>query len=242
MLRQVVFAILISISFTFFSTRATAQNFEIGLTLGATTYDGDIGLTTKSLGKSLRPAIGLVGKYRLSNSFLLRGHVITGKLAGSEKNHPDAWRQLRGFAFESKITELALVLEWEFFTKGRFTAFAFGGVGATFFNPKADYNEPNPYILMDINNDSKANYKKMTPSIPMGLGVKYAMNHNFNLSLEAGYRKVFTDYLDGISKLANPNRNDIYLITALTLTKEFGGGKRAANRLFKQGDSGCPKF
>lgn len=76
----------------------------------------------------------------------------------------------------------------------------------------------------------------------MGLGIKYAMNHNFNLSLEAGYRKVFTDYLDGISKLANPNRNDIYLISALTLTKEFGGGKRAANRLFKQGDSGCPKF
>ena len=242
MLRQVVFAILISISFAFLSTRAAAQNFEIGLTVGATSYDGDIGLTTKSVGKSLRPAIGLVGKYRLSNSLLLRGHVITGKLAGSEKNHPDAWRQIRGFAFESKMTELALVLEWEFFTKGRFAAFAFGGVGGTYFNPKTDYNEPNPYILQDINVDSKANYKKITPSIPMGLGVKYAFNNNFNLSLEAGYRKVFTDYLDGISKLANPNRKDIYLITSLTLTKEFGGGKRAANRLFKQGDSGCPKF
>ena len=39
----------------------------------------DIGLTTKSLGKSLRPAIGLVGKYRLSNSFLLRVHGSVGR-------------------------------------------------------------------------------------------------------------------------------------------------------------------
>ncbi len=240
--RQFVFAILFSISSTFFSTRAVAQNFEIGLTVGATTYNGDIDIEPKNLESALRPAIGLVGKYRLSNSLLLRGHVITGKLSGSEKNHSDAWRQLRGFAFETKMTELALLLEWEFFTKGRFTAFAFGGAGATFFNPKTDYNEPNLYILTDINADSKANYKKITPTIPLGVGVKYAMNHHFNLSLEAGYRKVFTDYLDGISNIANPNRKDIYFITALTLTKAFGGGKSTANRLFKQGDSGCPKF
>ena len=229
-------------SFIFLSNIASAQNFEIGLTLGLTTYNGDIDVTTGNLGSALRPAVGLVGKYRLSNNFLLRGQVLTGTLAASEKNHPVAWRQERGFAFKAQTTELAVMLEWELLNKGRFSVFAFGGVGVAFFNPETNYNQPNPYILTDINADAKANYKKITPALPVGLGFKYMLKNNFNLSFEMGYRKVFTDYLDGISTIANPNKKDAYFISAVTLTKAFGGGKSASNRLFKSGESNCPTF
>lgn len=229
-------------SFIIISNAALAQNFEIGLTLGVNAYNGDVDIAAKNVSSTLRLGVGLVGKYRLSNSLLLRGHVITGSLAASEKNHPETWRQVRGLAFQTKMTELAGLLEWEFIQKNRTTLFAFGGVGATFFNPKTDYNEPNPYILTDINADAKANFSKVTAAIPLGLGVKYSLNNNFNLSFEIGVRKVFTDYLDGVSKIANPNKNDVYLFSGLTLTKAFGGGKKAANRFFQKGSSDCPKF
>ncbi len=229
-------------SFIIVSNAALAQNFEIGLTLGVNGYNGDVDIEPQNVSSTLQLGIGLVAKYRLSNRFLLRGHVITGKLSGSEKNHSEAWRQERGFAFKTQMTELAGLLEWELIQKNRTTFFVFGGVGATFFNPTMDFNEPNSFILTDINADAKANYKKVTAAIPIGLGVKYSLNNNFYLSLEGGFRTVFTDYLDGISKIANPDKNDMYLFTGLTLTKAFGGGKRASNRLFQKGGSDCPKF
>jgi OmpA-OmpF porin, OOP family len=238
MSKLIVFCI--SILFTFNSLKA--QNFEAGLTLGATHYNGDVDIAGRNFGSSLQPAIGILGKYRFANRFLLRGQALTGTLSATEKNHPMAWRQERGFAFTSRITELTGLLEYEFLRKGNMTAYAFGGLGATFFRPNTDYSMPNPFILTDINEDLNTNYRKVTPAIPLGIGAKYALKWHFNLGIEAGYRKVFTDYLDGISKIANPQRQDMYFIANVVLTKEFGGGKRAANRLFEKGDSNCPKF
>jgi hypothetical protein len=229
-------------SFIAFLNTTLAQNFDIGLTLGVNAYNGDVDINAKNLPSTLRLGIGLVGKYRLSNSLLLRGHVITGTLAASEKNHSETWRQARGLSFQTQMTELAGLVEWEFLEKGRTTLYAFGGAGATFFNPNTDFNEPNPFISTDINADAKANFSKTTAVIPLGLGVKYGLNNNFNLSFEMGMRKTFSDYLDGISKTGNPNKNDVYLFSGLTLTKAFGGGKKAANRFFQKGGSDCPKF
>lgn len=228
-------------SFIFLSNLAFSQNFEAGLTLGLTTYNGDIDVVAQNLGSAMRPAIGLLGKYRLSNSLLLRGQILTGKLSGSEKNHPTVWRQERGLSFEAKLTEVSALLEYEVVTKKRFTGFTFGGLGVTYFNPKTDFNLPNKYID-DVNTDAQTNYKKITLTVPLGVGLKYSLPNEFYLSAEMGYRFVFTDYLDGISKVGNPDRKDTYYYSGLTLTKAFGGGKSGANRQFKNGDSNCPKF
>lgn len=228
-------------SFIFLSNLAFSQNFEAGLTLGLTTYNGDIDVVAQNLGSAMRPAIGLLGKYRLSNSLLVRGQILIGKLSGSEKNHPTAWRQERGLSFEAKLTEVSALLEYEVVTKKRFTGFTFGGIGVTYFNPKTDFNLPNKYID-DVNPDAQTNYKKITLAVPLGVGLKYSLPNEFYLSAEMGYRFVFTDYLDGISKVGNPDRKDTYYYSGLTLTKAFGGGKSGANRQFKNGDSNCPKF
>jgi Domain of unknown function (DUF6089) len=229
-------------SFMLISNLTLAQNFEIGLILGVTGYNGDVDIEAKNVSSTLQPGIGIVGKYRLSNHLLLRGQLLSSKLSGSEKNHSVTWRQLRGFEFHTQLTELTGMLEWELIQKNRTSFFVFGGAGATFFKPTTDYNEPNPYIVTDINTDAKANFSKITAVIPVGLGVKYELKNNFYLSFEAGVRTVFTDYLDGISTIANPDKNDMYLFSGLTLTKAFGGGKKGANRLFQKGDAGCPKF
>jgi hypothetical protein len=228
-------------AFFFLPSLIFSQNFEIGLTLGTTFYNGDIDIVAKNAGSTIRPAVGILGKYRLSNQFLLRGQVLRGKLSASEKNHPTAWRDERGFSFESNLTEISALLEWQFVQRGQWTGFAFGGVGAAFFNPKTDFNMPNKFVD-DKNPDISASFSKITPAIPLGIGVTYSLPKNFYLSAEAGYRFVFTDYLDGISQVGNPNRKDTYYYAGLTITKAFGGGKSGANRLNKLGDSNCPKF
>ena len=228
-------------SFLFFSNIAFSQSFEVGLTLGATAYNGDIDIVAKNLGSAINPAIGILGKYRLSNRFLLRAQLLTTKLSASEKNHPSAWRQERGLSFQTKVTEFSGLLEWEVWNIKRFTGFTFGGLGITYFNPTPDFNLPNKHID-DVNPDSEAKYSKFTLSIPIGAGLKYSLPKDFYLTAEAGYRYVFTDYLDGISKIANPKRKDAYYYAGLTLTKAFGGGKSGANSLYKKGEANCPKF
>jgi Domain of unknown function (DUF6089) len=185
-------------SFMLISNCAVAQNFELGLTLGVNGYNGDVDIEAKNVASTLQLGIGLVGKYRLSNHLLLRGQLLSSKLSGSEKNHSLTWRQLRGFEFHTQMTELMGMLEWEVLQKNKTSFFVFGGAGATFFKPTTNYNEPNPFIVRDINTDAKANFSKITAVIPVGLGVKYELKNNFYLSLEAGVRTVFTDYLDGI--------------------------------------------
>jgi hypothetical protein len=221
-------------SFICFSHLIIAQNIELGLTLGLTKYNGDIQVSGRNVLSSLRPGIGILGKYRLTDRLVLRGHLITGRLAGNEKNSSVEWQRQRGLAFSSSLTELAAQLEYDIWKTDKFSVFAFGGVGAAFFKPKTDYNEPNPYILTDINQDATANYNKITPAIPLGLGIKYPLKNDFNLYFDLGYRKVFTDYLDGVSLIANPKRKDTYFFSGVSLTKEFG----------KKGDkmANCPKF
>jgi OmpA-OmpF porin, OOP family len=235
--KPIVFALFLCV-FTF---AAKAQNFELGLTLGVTSYNGDIDIQAQNLTSTLRPTIGVLGKYHLKSGVILRGQIQTGSLAASEKNHPLAWRQQRGFAFSSRLTEMGAFLEIPFLERGRTRLYGFGGVAASFFNPKTDYNTPNPFILTDMNQDAVAVYSKVTPVIPLGIGATFALRNNFNLSIEGGYRKVFTDRLDGISLLGNPNRPDAYFIGNVSLTKVFGSRGNGFNGN-NGGQVDCPKF
>ncbi len=234
--------IVFALCFCVFTFAAHAQNFEVGLTLGVTTYNGDINIQPQNFSPTLRPAIGILGKYRFENGVKLRGQVQTGSIAASEKNHPLAWRQQRGFAFSSPLTEAGAFLEIPFFERNRTTFYGFGGIAATFFNPKTDFNAPNPFLATDINPDAVAAYSKVTPAIPLGVGVNFALRNNFNLSIEGGYRKVFTDYLDGVSLVGNPDRPDAYFIGNISLTKIFGKGNNGYNGGGGGKEAACPKF
>jgi hypothetical protein len=221
---------------------AIAQRFEIGLTFGSTAYNGDIDIAITNLPSTLHPAIGLLGKYRIANSLLLRAQVLSGLLSGSEKNHLTDWRRERGLAFETNLLESALMLEYEWWKKDKWTALAMGGAALTMFTPHTDYNTPSRFVSSDNNPDAVSQRSQTTVAIPLSVGMKYALPQNFFVAAEVGYRLTFTDYLDGISKIGNPDRNDAYYFAALTVTKAFGGAKRAANNAYQSGSSSCPKF
>ena len=96
-----------------------------------------------------------------------------------------------------------------FYQRPAFNVYGFLGIGLCYFNPTAEY-QGTKYALAPLQTELVA-YSRVTPVIPMGLGIRFKVGPFFNLSFEGGYRKTFTDYLDDVStthhdasKFSNP--------------------------------------
>ncbi|WP_439880499.1 DUF6089 family protein [Pontibacter sp. MBLB2868] len=132
----------------------------------------------------------------------------------------------RNLSFRNDISELSLIGIIDLFENRQtyqrrpdFAPYMFFGVAVFHHNPKAYYeNGSFPGITPDqdiptgwyelqplgtegqyAEGDYPEPYKKIGISIPFGLGVRYKLDRNWDLSLELGWRKTFTDYLDDSS-------------------------------------------
>lgn len=63
-------------------------------------------------------------------------------------------------------------------------------------------------------------------SLPVGFGVRYGLTEKLSFSLEGTYRILDTDYLDGFSQSANPDKNDHYHTIMVGLIYSFGKRNR----------------
>jgi hypothetical protein len=52
--------------------------------------------------------------------------------------------------------------------------------------------------------------------------VKLHLKENFAISVEGGIRATFNDYVDGVSKAANPAAKDYYMFGGVTATYVLG--------------------
>ena len=101
-----------------------------------------------------------------------------------------------------------------FADKQRFTPYLFAGLGMTIAEPEVFQGEvPDP---------EGAYYETVHFVLPAGAGVKVGLRENIVVGLELGGRTSFSDYLDGVSQLANPGANDWYWTGNITLTYVFG--------------------
>lgn len=183
-----------------------AQDNEIGIMGGVANYKGDLAPTIQF--NEFRPAAGVFYKKNLSRFFSMGAYLTHGSVGGSDQNVET--RRERNLSFESDITELSFIVEFNFlpFVKGRdpyrFTPNVFLGVGGFYFNPTTtldgetfELNEMRTEGQGIGNNDDGA-YSLFQVAIPMGLGLKYDLAPRWNLGLQAGYRYTFTDYLDDV--------------------------------------------
>jgi len=65
------------------------------------------------------------------------------------------------------------------------------------------------------------------------LGVRYGITEKLSFSLEGTYRILDTDYLDGFSKAANPDKKDHYHTIMAGLIYSFGKRNRFACPVIK---------
>lgn len=214
----------------------TQPRWEVGAGLGLSGYLGDL---NKSDFFSQEPKFsgGLLGRYHFNRNWALRGALTFGTLSGNDANFAD--RAVRGFKTRSSLTDLSAIVEYDFLGKGRFkydsTAFQvrfkrklspylFTGAGLGFTNPKPDFtgtpSTPANFRQGAIA-DQAASYSNTNFVIPFGIGVRYDLNRNWVVGVEAGFRLAFSDYLDGISQGANPGRDDRYKLSNISLTYRF---------------------
>lgn len=222
--------------------------WEGSIFLGASNFMGDVVEPRVFTLSETNMAYGLQLQRNISSNFGVRLSLLRGKLSGDDTNF--ASLQARAFSFENTVTEMGLSLVWEpwgqqrFAESGRFSRiispYVFLGAGINFSNPETDFSKTTiDGNTSQIAEDQAADTQTANFTIPAGIGLRYDLSQAWTLGLELGLRPGFTDYLDGVSQAANPNKDDWYAIGGLNLTYRMGKQDRDGDGVADKDDR-CP--
>ena len=201
--------------------KADAQQFSkrkqynsVGFSVNAMNYFGDVTPTTSFT--SLRPGATRLGAGvsitrrfypRISGRFGLMYGRISGDDALAGAGSPDArFRQNRNMNFRNDLLEASGVVIIDlienrnnYLKRPDFVPYVFVGVAGFYNNPKGADANGNYVALQPLKTEGQATgYSTTQFSIPFGGGIRYRINRNFDASLEIGWRKTFTDYIDDV--------------------------------------------
>jgi len=187
----------------------SAQGIHIGVFGGLSAYNGD--LTEKIFPKKVtNGAIGITGNYELTDQILLRAGFTYSIVGGADRFNKDTVLINRNLAFETTILEFSAVGEYYFFNlyNQRYSPYIFGGLAVFHFNPYAYDGTGQKVFLKPLSTEGQGilGYPDRKPysltqlAIPFGGGIKFVLTDNIRVGLEVGFRKLFTDYLDDVSK------------------------------------------
>lgn len=244
--QQILCILILAIPFDGLYSQNSLPKFELGINGGIFVYQGD--LTPSRFGsiETMRPGINLYGRRFFSSSISIRTQLSISGLRGNDGLYASpAWRQQRNFNFRSPLVELSQLAEWNpissNYKEKALLPYLFSGVGLSFLNIKRDWSRYNA-AYFDENSDLSTRLAedidrvppKLIAVIPAGAGIRYGITPRLAINAEGSYRFLFTDYLDGFSKAANPKRNDHYYSITAGIVYRFG----IINRL----DCPTPKY
>ena len=197
------------------------KNWDMGLFLGMATYQGDLSEERFPIQES-NFALGLSARTSLQETFGLRAGLVFSRLSDE-----DFWPG-RNYSFRTSILELSLLGEYEPLERKRLlrggkkkffiSPYGFGGFALAFTTPQALFPEGykagdrSPIEQDKINGDSRSQL-----ALPLGIGAKLDFHKKFYLQAETGVRLPFSDYIDGISMTANPDKGDLYWFSGVTI-------------------------
>ena len=214
-----ILAVFIALGFN--ATAQYKENTEIGLLGGVSYYLGDLN-TTHFFQPS--PAAGLVIRKNIDERFSYKAEVLSLPLQSDERDSKDTISFNRGLHFRSSVFELSGQLEFNFlpYESGNplytWTPFIYTGISIFHHNPQAENINGEWVNLQELGTEGQGTtlfpdrkeYSLIQFAIPMGGGVKIAVNKSFNIILEYGARKTFTDYLDDVSTTFVGGNGDPY--------------------------------
>lgn len=208
--------LLILIVFCAFSFVGKAQQFkpntEVGFIGGVSYYLGDLN-TVHFNNPSV--AAGLIIRKNIDRRFSYKAELLYLNIAADDRNNPaDAIAIDRGLHFQSPIYELSGQIEFNFLPYQpdnllyTWTPFVYTGISFFHFNPKAENKDGLWVKLQELGTEGQGTssfpdrkkYDLTQIAIPLGGGLKIAVNPSFSIILEYGIRKTFTDYLDDVSE------------------------------------------
>ena len=223
-LRQIIFLALL-----FYSCSVSAQRYELGIMGGGANMIGDVGSTQYINPNS--PAAGILFRWNSSMRYAWRASLIHSNLRAEDQLSSDLYRQSRNYSVTNRLTALSLGLE---FNHLKFNLHRFGGQwspylfsGVTIYHAHAQRGS----VFASV----PVSQEEWGLAVPVGVGVKWRPKTYLVFSLESTLHATFTDNLDGSNPkndkfadlnpgdyFGNPNSQDWFLWTGLTLTYTFG--------------------
>lgn len=209
--------------------------YEFGIGIGMLVYQGDLTPSAFGSHRTARFGLSLTGGKLISPSFSFRGNLLWGALSGDDaKFSTPAYRQERNFNFSALVRELSGQIVWRPLKEKKLTPYLFGGAGLTSLRIERDWSGIN-YSFFDAEAsgmaaalavDSAHRLPGVTPVLVSGLGVKYFITEALALNAEYSYRIMRTDYLDGFSIAANPDKKDHYMNYSIGVSYHTGRKNR----------------
>ncbi|WP_117881891.1 type IX secretion system protein PorG [Aureibaculum luteum] len=205
--------------FILITSISSAQLYEAGVFLGGSNYVGDIG--SEFYIQPNRIALGGVAKFNYTPRITFRATGLYTRLSDNDNKAQSSVRQDRGLQFTNSILEAALGVEFSFFK------YSLNKTGFT----------QTPYIIAQVGavnyaiiDDNGSNTRTTSLVIPIGLGYKMKLMENVGIALETSFRYTFKDVIDGNNHaiddsrftFGNPNSNDWYVFTGITIVYAFG--------------------
>lgn len=201
-----------------------ARGWDAGISVGSSHSLADIGGTRDASRilfldvqwKATGVHLGAFARYRFSEEFALNWGLNYGRIGGADSLSPvTSSRYGRGRFFTNDLYEISV--KTEVYLPKRYLNtpvdfYAFVGLGALYHNP----------VLADSLGtiDVSDLYLPVQAVIPMGVGFHYTTETNFKIGFNVGWRKTFTDFLDGEAPRAGPAK-DSYFFNAINLGYYF---------------------
>lgn len=203
---------------------------EVMFGIGATQFLGDLG-GRDQIGKDYSlvdmdfPSTGVGGmlgyRYRFHPYWATTTSFNIGLLRGDDALTNEIIRESRNLHFRSIVIELHQRLEVIVLANEKFgnryslskhskkmknhneQLYLFGGIGVSYFNPKARYNgewtalRPLKTEGQGMPDGAKETLP-VTITIPLGIGFRWGISKMWRMGIEATYVKTFSDYIDDV--------------------------------------------
>lgn len=233
--KKITTAIVLFLLFTAGTIHAQFyKDMSVGLNGGIYVYQGD--LTPERFGsfRTIQPGFSLFVKKPINHFLAARIHMSFATLKGDESRYgKPEYRQQRNFYFSSPVKEFSGQLVWNILDRNYddygIMPYIFSGAGVSLVRVRKDHSRMDPAVFgesSDVYTGLAADNAHGTPralfSVPVGAGAEYPLSERFSVNLEASYRFIFTDYLDGFSQSASPKYKDHYHSTSAGIIYKFG--------------------
>lgn len=211
---------------TFIINIAEAQIYEVGVFVGGSNFIGDVGATEYI--SPNQPAFGAIAKWNRSPRHSFRASLIFSDLKGIDGKSDDPRRKERGYQFDTSILEFSAGMEFTFLD---FDLHSSGLKGTPYLYSGISLANHDNYYFTPTGEYTSENTNSWAVGIPMAIGYKAKVAHQFVLAAEIGARYTFSDELDGSVpdnegreslSFGNTNNTDWYMFTGITLTYTFG--------------------
>lgn len=197
-------------------------------------------------------SFGLGATYQMKPTFGIRFGYLRSGLKGDDavRGEKTGDYPTRNVSFSSNANELSAVVKWDILGakhydengafKKMLSPYLFAGLGLEFVGISPDYSKTPPSLNDHVAQDKKDAEKGTFIAVPFGAGVSYDLNDKMSIGLELGLRNPFTDLLDGVSALGDPDDKDWFSNFGLTIDYRFSDNDMDDDGISDEEDA-CPE-